>query len=367
MKEENTILFVLTIPPPYGGGEIVSQVLYENIKNTKGFHFVLFSRKRHNKKKQGQSTFFSLIYGMFYIVKVIYSLIIIRPKWIYLGLPKGFGAFLRSAIIIHICRIVGIKIFAELHGESFLFENNPRKMSYLVAVLNKCDKIRVLGLAIKKHIEDISKKPAVFLIPNGIDVDKPPANNIIINQNFNSKIYNFLYFGAISSSKGFFDFIDVFEAILEMGIVNFKLNVIGEWVNNEEKNLYYFSCKNSLLKEHITILGRLTGKAKFEEVSKNDFLIHLTKYDGQPMTIIECMALEIPSIASPIGAIPDMIISGYNGFIVEDKSATIATIRDILIDSEFNYYSYQTNCYKIYKEQYTASKMSEKLTNAINI
>ena len=185
MKEENRILFILSVPPPFGGGEIVSQVLYENIKDIKRFHFVLFSRNRHNKKKQGQPSFFSLIYGIFYIVKVMFHVVIIRPKWIYLGLPKGFGAFLRSAIIIHICRIVGIKIFAELHGESFLFENNSKKMPYLVAVLNKCDKIRVLGLSIKKHIEDISKKPAVFIIPNGIDVDKPPANNIITNQNFN--------------------------------------------------------------------------------------------------------------------------------------------------------------------------------------
>lgn len=49
-RNKQNILFILRVPPPYGGGEIVSEILEKNLRDE--FQFHLIKQKNHNKKNR---------------------------------------------------------------------------------------------------------------------------------------------------------------------------------------------------------------------------------------------------------------------------------------------------------------------------
>ncbi len=359
----NKVLFILRLPPPYGGGEIASEILFKGLKHHKNFYFLCFSRKGHSKSKQAKISFLSFFYGVSYLSKVFIRLFIFRPDIVYLGLPKSFFAFLRSAIIIYTCSIFKIKIFAELHGEAFLFENNNFKRSILKSTLERCYKIRVLGENIKGRISHYSKKPEFYVIPNGVDIPENIKPNVILENN--PAVWQFLYFGAISASKGFFDFAELFNRLLDDKIENFSLNVIGEWVSEEEYKLFLDNYKNKKIADKINFLGLIKGDQKWNAISHNHFLVHLSRFDGQPMTILETMSIGIPAIVTPVGAIPEMIMNEINGFIVSSVDNAFLLLKDILTQKCIEYSDLQKNSIEIYNSRFRSELMVNNIYKAI--
>ena len=61
------VLFVLKVPPPFGGGEIEHQYIYEELRND--YHFLVFARKVHSKASQGKIKLANILFGLGMILK----------------------------------------------------------------------------------------------------------------------------------------------------------------------------------------------------------------------------------------------------------------------------------------------------------
>ena len=99
--------------------------------------------------------------------------------------------------------------------------------------------------------------------------------------------------------------------------------------------------------------GQLIDSGKWDALGYCYLHIHLTDYDGQPMTIIETMGMGIPCIATRIGAIPEMIENGKNGYLVTDILKEVPEIIFELINNERKYNSLSQNAKRIYNERFT--------------
>jgi glycosyltransferase involved in cell wall biosynthesis len=134
---------------------------------------------------------------------------------------------------------------------SFLFLDSYLKRKYFNFILKQISKIRVLGFSIKNYMEDVGFKNKIYVINNGISVQ----NNIIYKKDINQNCVNFLYLGAISENKGFKKVMDIFTKIERAGLINWKLNVVGELVNFNERAKYYDAIvKNGLREKIINIM-----------------------------------------------------------------------------------------------------------------
>ncbi|MGI9452540.1 MAG: glycosyltransferase, partial [Geminicoccaceae bacterium] len=71
--------------------------------------------------------------------------------------------------------------------------------------------------------------------------------------------------------------------------------------------------------------------ALFEDV---DGLVLPSHFEGMPMSLLEAMSYELAVIATPIGAIPDVVIDGKNGLLVpvSDPEALGAAIQRLIKD-----------------------------------
>ena len=355
-----TTLFILRIPPPIGGGEIVSELLYKNLKINPQYKFRVFSRRYHNKSKQASNSPFAVFYGVKFIALSVSSIIFYRPKSIYIGLPKGFAAFIRNSVIIWFASLLGIKVFCELHGMSFPFvEKSNLKKRFLLFTLKKVTSIRVLAYSVMYYLRNLEYNGNIHVINNGVELPKIKGRN-----NKTSKL-NILYLGAISKQKGFFRVLNIISILNMNNIDNIQLNIIGEWVHHSEKLEALKFIKNNKLEKFIIFHGLKTGIEKWRLIVQNQIMLHLTEFDGQPLTIIEAMGLGIPTIATKVGAIPEMIINDKNGFLINTDQDVIIIINKIL-SNDISLGKFKKNAIDTYNKKFTPSQMVINIISLIN-
>lgn len=78
--------------------------------------------------------------------------------------------------------------------------------------------------------------------------------------------------------------------------------------------------KQQAQKWQITSQVEFTGTLQAEEVKQRlalvDVFVLVSEAEGMPMSILEAMAMGLPILATPVGAVPDLVQEGVNGFLV---------------------------------------------------
>ena len=124
------------------------------------------------------------------------------------------------------------------------------------------------------------------------------------------------YIGRLSAEKGIENFAQALPAILH-DHQNFHANIGGDGPLKEE-------IKVILEEDNLTTRVSLLGWISHDDLPKylNKFrLLVLPSYtEGLPNIMLEAMACGTPVLATPVGAIPDVIIDGKTGFIMENNS-----------------------------------------------
>jgi len=190
--------------------------------------------------------------------------------------------------------------------------------------INYICKIRVLSTSILEYFRSVGYKNYIEVINNGVEVPEFLANaNILPHQ------LRLLYVGAISKAKGFNKIIE-FASLLREEKIQFSIQVIGEWISHD----YQEECLNTIKGRDISHLfnfhGLLLGDSKWHAIQNNSLLLVFSEFEGQPISIIECMAFGIVPVAMKVGAIPEMIIHGVDGFLIDSINDACIIIKEVI-------------------------------------
>lgn len=121
-----------------------------------------------------------------------------------------------------------------------------------------------------------------------------------------------LFVGRLSKEKGLLQFLKYFS---KMSLrIKFRLTVAGSGSERQ-------------LAEQLVILNKLQGQVRFlghvedpsDLYASADVLIMPSEREGLPLTLIEALACGLPVIANAVGAIPELLKSGDNGFLIESS------------------------------------------------
>lgn len=121
------------------------------------------------------------------------------------------------------------------------------------------------------------------------------------------------YIGRLSKEKGLKYLFESGILLNRMGLA-IKIMLIGD--GPERKILEIFAKKNGIERQVI-----FTGfqKDALELLPALDMFVLPSLSEGTPMALLEAMSYGIPAIASEVGGIPKVIISGENGVLVTPK------------------------------------------------
>jgi glycosyltransferase involved in cell wall biosynthesis len=120
----------------------------------------------------------------------------------------------------------------------------------------------------------------------------------------------------LSYEKGLFDLIEAVEILKAEFNSAFAVSLIGENGLAGEAQRIKHTIAEKGLTEWFSILPPKFSEEKLDSFANADIYVLPSHHEGMPMTIIEAMASGLPVVATAVGGIPELVVSGKTGYLV---------------------------------------------------
>jgi glycosyltransferase involved in cell wall biosynthesis len=150
------------------------------------------------------------------------------------------------------------------------------------------------------------KTERVTILPNPVKIPVEVPHRV------NAKQVTFVFLGKIGDRKGAFDLIAAFAAIPPAQREQTKLIMAGDGEVEKARSIV----QELQLTQYITIFDWIDETQRNQLLESSNVFILPTYNEGLPMALLEAMSWGLPSITTPVGGIPEVIISHQNGLLV---------------------------------------------------
>jgi glycosyltransferase involved in cell wall biosynthesis len=130
-----------------------------------------------------------------------------------------------------------------------------------------------------------------------------------------------LFVGRLSAPKGIYDLFDAIPRVLERHPET-RFVLVGVAESDAKEPLVRAAAERRGIGARVSFLGSLEGRDKVAAYARSQMLVVPSWTEGFPLVIPEAMAAGLPVIASAVGAIPDFVGDGEDGFLVPPKAPT---------------------------------------------
>ena len=318
------VLLIGSIQPPHHG----SNIYFENLLNSKiGAEFEIHHldtsdhRDLNNLSKLEITNVYLAVKNL---IELSIKLIKEKPNLVYVPISASFLPYLRDGLFILFSKWFSkAKIVIHLHGGDYFRKEFYEKSNFIVKYfiklsLEKVDCAIVLSNNLKSTFKDLVRNIDVAF--NGIDYtfisDENKKNNHIIKIG---------YLGNLFITKGILDLIEAYGIVTKNNKADTVLEFAGSYFNQDAaKDFIRSFVKKNNLSSKVFHLGILKGEEKEKFLNELDIFVFLSYNEGSPLVILEAMAAGLPVIATPVGSIPEVVIDGETGFIIEKKNPRAA-------------------------------------------
>ena len=222
--------------------------------------------------------------------------------------------------MLGVSRKYNIPIVAHFHGLDLSSQLRNRWYRWSIKKhIHNFDSIVVVGSHQKKLVESWGIPASkVFLIPCGVPTEefKPLPRD----RTLESRV-RFIAVGRVHPNKGVNYVVESFASALQQGL-DATLAIVGDGPDMKVVQ-QQISCMK--LGDKIHLLGSMSSERVRKQMQESDiFVQHSVEpangwREGFGVSIAEASAMELPVISTYCGGIPDQIISGHNGILVEQR------------------------------------------------
>ena len=211
----------------------------------------------------------------------------------------------------------------------------------------------------------VGSDQAIRIIPNGIDCYNTFCQDLFDREeerkllSLSEKDIAIFFVGRLSAEKK----PDVFvEAAAEVVVKNKKGNIKFFIIGDGPMRASVENQISKIGSEKIQYLGYQSNIAKY--LSAADIFVLSSSIEGFPLAILEAMAMKVAVIASNVGGVSDIIISGKGGFVVNPASVDEIVEKILILESDRRLLGkMKLEAREVVEEKYSSLILGEKYTN----
>jgi glycosyltransferase involved in cell wall biosynthesis len=266
------------------------------------------------------------------VVKVFRRLLGKETDLLHIHVSERGSAF-RQAFTSLIAQKFGIPVILHTHGSEFhlFYDSLPTWLKTgLSQIFKRCDRVVVLSETWKTfYVNELGlAADRVIVLPNPVQVPLKIPHRASSNQ---QKV-NLVFLGRIGQRKGAFDLIHAFAKIPIEVRKQAQLTLAGDGAVEEAQALIV----TLGLVAHVAVKSWLSSEQRDALLEKSDIFILPSYNEGLPMALLEAMSWGLPPIVTPVGGIPEVVVSEKNGLLVQpgDVEQLAAAIQALITNVE---------------------------------
>jgi glycosyltransferase involved in cell wall biosynthesis len=278
---------------------------------------------------------------------------------VYIPIAKNRLGFLRDALILVPARLSRRQTVVHLHAEGFpeFVQSQPNWMRRLITLCLKTDRCHavVLGQRLAHQFEGLIAKDRVHIVPNaavdcGLPQLPPPPPTPTV-----------LHLSTLWSAKGVFEVLGSAARLKEI-FPNLRCVLAGGWYSPAEAEAAARFVDRQNLTDTVSVQGPVGPSTKRRLLAEATVMAFPSHSEGHPLVVLEALSASLPVVASDVGAIPEIVRDGKEGFIVppRDPDALVQRLSQVLADPVLRA-RLSAAARQRYEENFTAEQFSRRL------
>lgn len=233
---------------------------------------------------------------------------------------------------------------------------------YSLKAVSRINKRLVICENVKMQYHNLYKEKNLLNYWNRIEVVKNGIKLPKVKQclkAFDEKKIKLLFVGRNSTEKRFSLILKSLN-LMDKFNINYTLNVIGPHFQEE-----------IIPNNKVNYLGAIEDKEKINDYYRvSDFILISSEREGFPLVLMEAMSFGVVPISTNVGGIPEEIINGQNGFLLENSVYSIpldiVNILKALMNNPEEYYRLSKSAMNYAYDNFNELVMLENYKNIFN-
>ncbi len=279
-----------------------------------------------------------------------------RIQIVHIHTVDGFS-FWRDSLHQRVAALLGKHVVWHIHGATFnVFAAKATRLQSRVLrwALEGASAVIVLSPRWLNSLRPYAPRANWRIVANGVPL--PPSANDVAKADT-----SFLFLGDWTRRKGVHDLVEATATAIRNGFQG-TLCLAGFEKEPGQREALDRHIAESGCGAHIRVLGSLEAPER-EAALRNACCLVLPSYgEGLPMAILEAMGHGVPIIATRVGAIPEVIEDGKEGFLIEpgDVQALADRLVRLAVDADLRS-QMGTNARRRAQEEYSLDAMVERI------
>ncbi len=272
-----------------------------------------------------------LFYAIKRILKFLFLLVYKKPETVLIFTANTPSIFEKGLMAL-IASLFSIKVIIAPRGGPLdkEIEKNKLVRIFVQLVFQRSTYIICQGIYWKLFFTKLVNKnmeSKFVVIPNWINSSLYDTSKIIKKD---KSILRVLYMGWIQEDKGVHD---IFSAIKMLPLFNRQIEFI--FLGDGPSRQYFINMTNNVSSPfNFRFPGWVHGEEKLTYLANADIFILASHSEGLPNSLMEAMLCGIPSIATKVGSVPDLILDGETGILIDRQNIEqlASGINQLIID-----------------------------------
>jgi glycosyltransferase involved in cell wall biosynthesis len=167
---------------------------------------------------------------------------------------------------------------------------------------------------VRRHLGVDENK--IVIVPNAVDlheIDRQREPNELENLGIDAAHRVILSVGRLEENKGFVDLVNALANVTDEMPRQWRWILVGD---GPQRQRIANAVRARGLVNQTILAGPLPEDELHALYERADLFVHPTHYEGSSMVTLEAMAHAMPVIATRVGGIPDKVVDGVTGLLV---------------------------------------------------